>query len=408
MINSFSTKRWCLFAIVSLFFFLIVGSTYGSLGVILPSMLDDLGWNWTQAGAGFTIMALMTGISALIPAWVVRRFSIKAAFAMGGLCMGVGFVLLAVCTGLKQFYLAAALLGYGFSHCANVPAVHLLNNWMPDKRSLAIGAYMTIGGLGGVAGPLLVTLIEPWRLYWWLMAAIIFLLAVIAAIFIQDQPDQTLEEEAEETELATEERSGHVYKTTRDWAYKEVMCCPQFYIIVAAMSMTLFCTVTVSSWAVVHMGTLGITTTIAATALSIQALLNALSRAFGGILATRIDPKWLLLSALLAQVVGMLGLSVADHPVTIALFVFGEGYGFGMCLFSTTILLINYFGPKRNPEILGTLNLITTVAMVGPLIAGFVGDTWGGFAIIFQSYAFFLLVIAVAVFLMRPPRIVSR
>lgn len=407
MTNSFSIKRWGLFAIVSVFFFLIIGSTYGSLGVILPSMLADLGWSWTQAGAGFTILALMTGITALIPAWMLRRFSIKTTYAIGGLCMSAGFVLLATCTGLKQFYLAAALLGYGFSHCANVPAVHLLNNWMPDKRSLTIGAYMTIGGLGGVAGPLLVTATETatgsWRMYWWLMAVTMFLLAAIAAIFIQDKPDQTLEEKGEEASLATEKQSDRVYKTVVDWTYKNVIRCPQFYTIVAAMSMTLFCTVTMTSWAVVHMGTLGVTTAIAATALSVQALLNAISRAFGGILSTRIDPKWLLLSALLAEVIGMVGLSVADNPAMIALFVFGEGYGFGMCLFSTTILLLNYFGPKNNPEILGTLNLITTVAMVGPLMAGFVGDTFGGFAIVFQCYAIFLLIIAVAVFLMRPP-----
>ena len=101
---------------------------------------------------------------------------------------------------------------------------------------------------------------------------------------------------------------------------------------------------------------------------------------------------------------GMLALSVADNHVMIAIFVFGEGYGFGMCLYATTILLINYFGPEQTPEILGTLNLITTVAMLGPILCGYVGDTFGGFAIVFQGYALFLRIIAVTVGLMRPPK----
>ena len=404
---SFAFKRWFLFGIVSLFFFMIIGSTYGSLGVLFPFMLPELGWSWTEAGAGFTILAMMTGITALIPAWMIRRFGIKSTFGVGGLTMAGGAVLLATCHSLSQFYLAAGLMGYGFSHCATVPAVHMLNNWMPDKRSFVIGAYMTIGGLGGVAGPLLATGIEAatgsWRMYWWAVATSLFLLALVAVIFVKEKPEQELTEEEAATPLA-EKRSQRVYKTATDWDYKDVIRCLQFYVIVAAMSMTLFCTVTMSSWAVVHMGTLGISTAIAATALSTQALFNAISRAFGGIFATIIDPKWLLVAALIAEIVGMLALSVADDPVMVALFVFGEGCGFGLCLYATTILLINYFGPEQTPEILGTLNLITTVAMLGPILGGYVADNFDGFAIVFQGYAVGLLIIAVVVALMRPPQ----
>ncbi len=42
--------------------------------------------------------------------------------------------------------------------------------------------------------------------------------------------------------------------------------------------------------------------------------------------------------------------------------------------------------------------------MLGPILGGYVGDTFGGFAIVFQGYGFFLLIIAVAVALMRPPQ----
>ena len=76
-IDSFVLRRWWLFAIVSLIFFLITGTTYGSLGIVLPFMIKELGWSWTQAGAGFTLLALMTGITATIPAWMIRRFGIS-------------------------------------------------------------------------------------------------------------------------------------------------------------------------------------------------------------------------------------------------------------------------------------------------------------------------------------------
>lgn len=408
MIDLSEFKRWWLFTIVSLIFFLITGSTYGSLGVVLPFMIEELGLTWTEAGTGFTILALMTGITATIPAWMIRRFGIKATYGTGGLAMLTGFILLARCESLHQYYLGTGLLGYGFSHCASVPAVFVLSNWIPDKRSMAIGAYMTFGGLGGVAGPLLVTGIEAatgsWRMYWWLAAVAILFLASLAVFFVSATPGRKSDVQNNITP-ATEKHSLWVHKTNVDWEFRDVVRCKQFYVIVAAMTMTLFCTVTMSTWAVIHMGILGISAAIAATALSVHALLNAISRAVGGMLATLVDPKWLLVSALIAETLGMIALSVADNPVAIALFVLFEGYGFGMCLFTTTVLLINYFGLKHNPEIFGTLNLITTIAMIGPILGGYVGDTIGNFAIVFQAYSVILLLIATAAALMRPPAI---
>ena len=143
-------------------------------------------------------------------------------------------------------------------------------------------------------------------------------------------------------------------------------------------------------------------------ALSIHAFINAFSRAFGGALATWVDPKWLLVSALAAETMGMIALSMADNVVAIALFTLGEGYGFGMCLFATAILLVNYYGPKEAPKTMGTMHLITTVAMLGPVVGGFVADAFGGFAGLFRTYAVVLLICLIAVAMMRPPALPHR
>ena len=400
-----------MFAIVSLIFFLITGATYGSLGVALPFMIQELDWSYTRIGAGFTLLGLMNGVTSMLPALMLRRFGIAATYGIGGLAMTAGFVLLATCEEAGRYFIATALLGYGFSHCANVPGVYVINHCMPERRSFAIGVYMTLGGLGGVAGPLLVTGIEAlsgsWRSYWWLAAAAMLLLTVLAMLLvrIKAEPGAATAGIATPQEKPREEKhAAGVYQTRDNWSYRAALRCSQFYLLAAAMTMTLFCAVTISTWAVIHIGDFGIATAIAAAAMSAYAALNALSRAGGGFLATRIDPKWLLLSALAAEVIGILALAAADNLFMVAVFVLGEGYGFGMCFFATTILLLNYFGPKNNPEILGALNLITTLATAGPILAGYTGDRLGGFAPVFQGYAAALALIGIAVALMRPPR----
>ncbi len=404
--GAFERKRWLLFSIISALFFLITASTFTSLGVVLPFMINDLSWSWTTAGAGFSLLALLVGLAGALPAWTLKRYGIKVTFGLGGVIMAAGFILLALTNELYQYFIGAALLGLGYPFCATVPGVYLLSNWMPDKRSFAIGAYMTIGGFGGVAGPLFVTSIvaatESWRVHWWAMTALTLFIAALAVFFVNDKPDENGQAD-HKTALPKEKHAEGIFKTEIDWKFRDVIRTPQYYIIVAAMTMTLLSGLTLNSAAFQHMTSLGVTAAFAAGALSAHGGLNALSRALGGVLATRIDPKWLMVSALVAEIVGMLALAVADNPFAITLMVLGEGYGFGMCLYATAVLLMNYYGTEDNPEIFGAMHVITTIAMLGPLMAGFVYDRLGTFAPVFQGYAIVLLLIIIASVMMRPP-----
>lgn len=398
-------RSWLKFTLVSLIFFQITAATFTSLGVALPFMIEDLSWSWSSAGLGFSVLSFMVGIASRIPSWTLRRFGTRATFGIGGLVMAAGFALLATTAGLYQYFAGAGLAGLGYTLCAVVPGVDVINQWLPHRRSFAIGMYMTIGGLGGVAGPLIVTNVVAstgsWRMHWWLMAASIAALAVVAIVSLRSPKAHG--GDAAQSNLTAEKHSDSVFKTRFEWRFDDVLRSPQYYIIVAATTLTFFSGVTTNSWAVTHMGNLGIAISVAAGALSAHALINSLSRAFGGALATWIDPKWLLVTALLAETIGMLALASADNMTSIVLFAIGEGYGFGMCIFSTTMLLVNYYGPKEAPKTMGTMYLITTIAMLGPVMGGYVADNFGGFEGVFQAYAVMLAICMVAVAFMKPP-----
>ncbi len=405
-----SWRGWLKFALVSLIFFQVTAATFASLGVALPFMIAEMSWTWSGAGIGFSMLSFMVGIASRFPSWTLRTIGTRATFGIGGVTMVIGLTLMATTTGLVQYVVGAGLAGLGYTSCALIPGVDVINRWLPHRRSFAIGAYMMIGGLGGVAGPLFVTSITAvtgsWRWHWWIMAGSIAVLSVLAIAFLKSRPVSSGDDT--ESMRSAEEHSDNVHMTQFEWHFKDVLRTPQYYIIVAAMTMTLFAGVTTNSWAVSHMGNLGIAVAIAAGALSAQALVNASSRAFGGVLATRIDPKWLLVSALAGEIIGMLALSVADNTTMIVLFAIGEGYGFGMCMFATTILLVNYYGPKEAPKTMGTMYLITTLAMFGPVLGGYVADQYGGFAGVFQSYAVVLTICMIAVGMMRPPQLATQ
>jgi len=401
--QSVTLAIWMGFGVICLFFFHVTSTTFTSLGVALPYMIEDQGWSWSQAGAGFSILALLVGLVALVPAWIIRKGSVKVSFVIGGLIMMAGFALLATTQSLVQYFVGTALTGFGFTLCGNVPAVHYVNTKLPeDKRSSAIGMYLTIGGFGGVVGPLLVTsvvgLTNDWRMFWWVAAIVTAVMIALTLLFLVGPAGASpLDRAVPDTKADADDSGG------RQWTYKEVIRTPQYIIIVAALTLTLFCGLTLNSWAVTHMTNLGVSSAIAAGALSGHALINALSRGFGAAIVKQIAAKWLLVSALAAEFIGMVALAYADRPLTITLFGLGEGYGYGMCLFATTVLLVDYFGTSKNPELLGSMHLVTTLAMVGPVLAGFIAERAGGFGPVFLGYGVVVFVVMIAAIFMRTP-----
>jgi nitrate/nitrite transporter NarK len=57
---------------------------------------------------------------------------------------------------------------------------------------------------------------------------------------------------------------------------------------------------------------------------------------------------------------------------------------------------------------MGTMYLITTIAMIGPVTGGLVADKYGGFENVFRFYAIILAICLVAVALMKPPKMTAR
>lgn len=93
-------RSWWKFSVVSLIFFHVTASTFTSLGVALPFMIEELSWSWSDAGIGFSLLALMVGIASRVPAWTLRRFGTRATYGIGGVTMALGFGLLATTTDL--------------------------------------------------------------------------------------------------------------------------------------------------------------------------------------------------------------------------------------------------------------------------------------------------------------------
>ena len=382
-------------------FFLITATTFASLGVVLPAMIAEFKWTWGTAGLGFTMLSLLTGVFSPLAATSLQQLGARLHYGFGGAVIVGGYLLLGGTTSVVSYLVATSLLGAGFALLANVPGTYIVGRAAPLKwRSLSIGAYLAAGGAGGVFGPLMANALisggGDWRFYWRATAltvgAVAILIVALAERKYAQGPGVGRSAIADSAE------------TTTDWAPRTAISTPAFAIIAGALMVAYFCGVTVSTWSVAHLQHAGLAPAFSVSMFSLYSGLNASARAVGGAIVMRVGARRLLVAAMLSNVIGMTALAMArTAPIAIIFAVF-DGFAFGMALFATTALLIDYYGLKNSPALLGAANLVATVAMLGPTLAGQTADRLGSFGPIFLIYAGAALLAAIAVALMRDPK----
>lgn len=404
-------RPWLQLAAFSLVLFLITSATYSSLGVVLPLMVKDEGWTFTEAGLGFTLLGALTGASSMVPAWLIRRFGVAFTVLFGGAVMVAGFLCLWATHSLWTYWIGCGLCGVGYQSMALIPGTHVLGAVFRN-RARAFGIYFTFGSLGGVAGPWMVFGVlglfpGQWRLLWVCAAAAAAVVGLVCALSVGSS--RWLAQAGEEADHEggaqdAEPANQRIWRTQQDWTAKEALATPQFYILLAAYFSHLLCGVTVASWSVAHLTQMGVAAAVAGGMLSFESLMQLLGRAGTGALGDRLDPRHLLVFALGAQVLGTLMLSIAHTYPMMALYALGTGLGFGLTALAVTVLLLNYYGRRHNLEIFSLTCLVGAASALGPLVAGYIRDQLGSFAPAFQLYAGIIFLVFVATLFMRPPQ----
>jgi MFS transporter, OFA family, oxalate/formate antiporter len=389
------SRAWLTLALMSALFFIITAATYASLGLALPAMVAELHWSWTEAGTGFGLLGLFNGITSAVPATLIRRFGARASLLTGSVVMALAFLCLARTDGLIMYFAGASLAGLGFTLLDSVPGTYLLSRLFA-RPAFSIGLFFTVGGLGGVAGPLLYLLVTghdaSWRDYWMIAGALVVLTGIAAALLVDSKTNVGAAAEAD-PDISTER-----------WTLRTALQTRQFWIIAAAYAAFLFCGITANTVSVAHLTQHGVAAAVAISMMSVEGLLNSGARLAGGILNRFIGARMLLAVSLASLIIGLLALGTARDLPMMLVYAAGIGIGYGLTFFAATILLLDYFGRGPYLELFATVNLIATVGAVAPTLAGLTRDHTGSFTPFFVGLSVLVALVLLAVVTMRAPQ----
>ncbi|GGC16799.1 MFS transporter [Novosphingobium endophyticum] len=406
-----STLRpWILLGTMSVASFWVNAAAFTTLGVLLPYMVKELGWGWTAAGFGFTILGAATGLSSYFPRYLIRRHGVRAALVAGTLAMMAGMLCFSEARGAGLFYLGAVLCGIGYQTMSIIPSTYVIGRVFPQP-SLPIGIYFTCFALGGVCGPIIALGVldvtgDQWRTVWRVHAVNMLLWGAICTVMIGGAArlNEDMQRAQSASAMGRDPKSNPaIWRTPVDWTFRQALRAPQFWILAAAYMSHMLVAISVSSLSIPHLSQRGVAVTTAVAMLSLEQLVQTFARGLGGVLGNRIDPLYILMTGLFLLALGPAALTFADNYPMLLLYALATGLGYGLTVFATVMLLLNYFGVTHNLEIFTAVAFTGAVAALGPAIGGALRDATGNFQAGFLLFAGVNFLIFLAAAIMRPP-----
>src|SRR5947208_4040403 len=139
-----SSYRWLQLILGIVCMVMIANLQYGWTLFVLPI---DAKYHWGRAAiqVAFSIFVLTETWLAPVEGWFVDRFGPKLVVLIGGILVGIAWVMNAAADSLTLLYIAAAIGGIGAGAVYGTSIGNALK-WFPDRRGLCAG--LTAAGFG--------------------------------------------------------------------------------------------------------------------------------------------------------------------------------------------------------------------------------------------------------------------
>lgn len=395
-------------------------SLASTLSVFLKALTGDLGvsrgvFSLLRSGEGLIAAAMAPVIGSL-----VDRYGGRWLMALGAIVVSTGYLLLSQVKVFWQFLLVRwGLVTVGDAFMGYMVVNVVIARWFLRKRGRAVAISSMGVGFAKVGMPLCAASLLVW-LGWrrtWAVFGLVTLALVVgpALLFVRRSPedmglhpdgasssfDSSLSRRGQARAPASERRS---VTDNLVWSRKEAACTATFWLIVTVFGISSVGVTGLNLHVFAYVSDIGHSEVVAATVMSVIALMQLASPLLWGLLAERIDVRRATMIKFLVQAAG-LSLAITTRRLFLlyaGFFLYGIGLGGGMVL--SEIMWVHYFGRLSLGRVRGLGILLTQIlAAGGPPFFGFLFDVTGSYLLAFSIFAVLLLSSAFLSLVLRPP-----
>ena len=373
--------RWIIVAAGGVLGCVAIGGLF-SLPVFLRPIAQDTGWSTTGISTAMTLAFVALALGSIAWGWLCDRVGPRIVVLAGSVLLATGLALSSLATSLLAFQLLFGAV-VGFSAAAIfAPMMACVTGWFDTRRSLAVSLVSAGMGMAPMTmSPLAAWLVQAhdWRTALQVIAALAAAIMVPVALLVHRPPALAQAPSAQAlsatTPGAAQEPATSVGQAIRSAPF--LILALTSFLSCATHSGPIFHTV---SYAV----TCGIPLMAAVSIYSLEGLAGLGGRLVFGLLGDRFGAARVLVLALLAQAIVVLGYVVARELgsfYTVAA-LFGFTYAGVMPLFA--VLARENFPLRMMGTVIGGITMASSLGMaLGPVLGGLIYDAWSSYAWLF-------------------------
>ncbi len=403
---------WIALAVVASMYFIMSGALLYSFPVFLPFLCDAFGWSRAFVSWAQTLAMIVVGLAGPIAGMFIARYGARRAIVVGNILCASCFVLLRFLSRPWQLFFAyGALFGLGGSLGGILPITTIANNWFVKKRSLALSFIFTAGGIGAlVLVPLMMHMINSlgWRHTYLMIAAIALLLLVISpGLLVRNKPEdlgQVPDGIDGQDKKVSEARAQDIHSIHVDFTANEAIRTPALWLLTAFAATHMLGLQGILQHQVAFLMDIGLSSSMAATAMGMFAGISIVGRLGFGILGLRYNIRLLTIGTMLLLIAGMALAAFTKTLVMVFVYTTLLGIGMGASLVAVMNLYPVYFGKTHYPKIFGYMKpFITIISSLGSPLAGRIRDVTGNYTLAWEISVLILSISLVLLILAKPP-----
>lgn len=355
-----------------------------SNSIFIDYYIDEFGFSRSMVSGLYSTATLVAGFTLFLVGRMVDRFGQRLMM----ISVGVGLALAlfwnsAIMGPVMMFvgFFLIRLLGQG--SMTLVPNT-LVPQWFIKKRGRAL-SVMAVGTFASSAlfPPLNAWLIESfgWRMAWGVLGVSILVVFVpLAFLLVRNQPSDVgaRPDGVPERKPGEEEISGEISEVS--WTLKQAMQTRTFWFILFCVMVPALVNTAVTFHIVSIMDMKGLGVGIAATILTVMAVVGFPTTFLTGYLADRFSIHYVLAITFFGHIVTLVLLFFTDSVVLAFSFAVVWGMVNGFERIALNIVWPNYFGRMHLGSIKGLAQTVMVIgSALGPLPFGVFYDLFGGY-----------------------------
>jgi sugar phosphate permease len=362
---------------------------------------EQFGWSRTLLSTVYSLSNIMNGVLAPFEGWLADKFGPRRLVLLGVAMLGTGFMLLSTVNSIITFFLAFLMIAAGASLGGYLPISIVVLNWFVKKRSIALGIASGGHGVGALIVPVIAwSLINNgWRPTALGSGIFVLVIGTVCALQFRQRPERYgyLPDGVKPDEAASDETPLSGNKTPQKsnvsvmegFTLKEALKTRAFWLISAGHASAVLTVSAVSLHLAPHLvQRLNISLSAAGSIVSLLLIMSLVGRICGGLVADRIDKRWVLVGAMISHTIGLLFLANATNMFHVVCFTIFHGVAWGARGLTQNSIRAEYFGRKAIGFILGIGSIPVVLAQVSsPIFTAWLADLKGDYQFAFTLLA---------------------